>query len=129
MADFGTVAAQPRLSASDLPVVQSVKVVPDGTSRNGRDVHRWEADSYGTMKVGVYLPVGMTLPKGGVTITPAQFDKRLGTDKPRKGTAVAVYRDETVNNGEEGRDRQVLSIYIEAPAKGYAFESITIAHA
>ena len=123
MAQFGSVAALPRTKSADIPSVQSVKVVPDGVSGGGREVYRWAVDTYNTMTVGVYLPTGETLPKGGLTITPEDFDIEAGTDKERRGRATASYRDDTV-----GGKGEALSVFIEAPAD-YDFESITISHA
>jgi len=123
MAQFGSVAALPRTKTADIKPVQSVKVVPDGVSGGGREVYRWAVDTYNTMTVGVYMPTGERLPKDGLTITPEDFDLEGGTDKERRGRAVASYRDETV--GEAGES---LSVFIEAPAD-YDFESITISHA
>jgi len=123
MAKFGSVAALPRTSVSDLLATQTVTVVPDGQSEAGRDIYRWAVDSYNTMTVGVYLPAGQILPKGGVVITADDLDARLGTDKTRRGRTVGAYRDETV-----GGQGEALSIYIEAPSD-FDFESITIVHA
>jgi hypothetical protein len=127
MARFGSIAALPRTAVADIPSALSVKVVPDGVSPGNREVYRWAVDSYGTVTVGVFLPVGKTLPKGGITLTPEDFDPSDGTDKARRGRSVGAYHDRTVTTGE-GKTKRHLSIFVEAPSD-YDFESVTIRHA
>ena len=120
---WGGVAKQ-RTKVIDLPKVIEAAVVPDGRTKAGRDVYRWQFDGYGIVSVNVYLPAGEKLPADGITLSRADFDDDLGTDKPRRGSEVGGYRDASV--GGEG---EALSIYVEAPKNYDHFEAVHIEHA
>jgi len=120
--------ATARTLVKDLPAAIEAVVIPQGVTRNRdgeavSDKYGFEFDGYGIVSVSVYLPLGERLPKGGVKLSKSDFDEKMGTDKPNKGTQVGGYRDTTV-----GEDGESLRIYMEAPNNFEQFESVHISH-
>ena len=121
MAQLGTMVPK-RLTTAELlsDFVATLAAIPSSARRQ---LFGWDADSYGTLKVRVYVPQGEALPKGGMTLKVADFQVESGTDKSRYKKAQIVHRSPMVEGSDREEDN--LLVTIEGPAD-YDFQAVTL---
>ena len=111
-----------RMSASDLNADFDAKVVAVESDAR-RNLFVWEGDSYGTFTVKTYIPVGESLPKGGICLKAADFDRDRGVAKTNRGRTSILHESE-LGTDSKGKPDHLLVI-LETP-DDYDFESVTI---